>query len=134
MDVDSNDLTFDSSEMDGAVIENMDLITTTDILNAIPSESSIKAAKEKRERMRKVKGSGSGGGEEEFISLSVARRDENIDLGPHPESRLMREDDEMGDAEEGASPPSPLTKQQPLTNLLCRDGRVYWCTRARCLE
>jgi GC-rich sequence DNA-binding factor len=39
---------------------------------------------------------------DEYISLTVARKDdESIDRGPHPESRLMREDDEVGDAEEG---------------------------------
>ncbi|KAF6755800.1 nineteen complex-related protein 2-domain-containing protein [Ephemerocybe angulata] len=60
----------------------------------IPSESSVKAVKEKRERLRKLKVSG----EEDFISLSVTRRSE--DSGPHPESRLVREEDELGEGED----------------------------------
>ncbi|KAJ3546685.1 hypothetical protein NMY22_g1952 [Coprinellus aureogranulatus] len=60
----------------------------------IPSESSVKAAKEKRERLRKMKVSG----EDDFISLSVARRDDYA--GPHPESRLVREDDELGEGDD----------------------------------
>jgi GC-rich sequence DNA-binding factor len=62
----------------------------------IPSESSIKVAKEKRERLRKV----GAAGEEDFISLSVSRRDE-VPQGPHPESRLVREEDELGEGDDG---------------------------------
>ncbi|KAM6494395.1 Nineteen complex-related protein 2 domain containing protein [Amanita muscaria] len=62
---------------------------------AIPSESSIKVTKERRERLRKAKISG----EEDYISLAVTRRGDEAD-GPHPESRLMREEDELGEAEE----------------------------------
>jgi GC-rich sequence DNA-binding factor len=57
--------------------------------------SSIKVAKERRELLRKTGVSG----EDDFISLSVVRRSE--DQGPHPESRLMREEDEVGDADDG---------------------------------
>lgn len=39
--------------------------------------------------------------EEGFISLSVARRDEY--KGPHPESRLVREEDELGEGDDGSS-------------------------------
>ncbi|KII90784.1 hypothetical protein PLICRDRAFT_52485 [Plicaturopsis crispa FD-325 SS-3] len=60
---------------------------------AIPSESSIINAKQKRERLR------GSGREEDFISLSVARRPDESQ-GPHPNSRLVREDDELGEAEE----------------------------------
>lgn len=63
----------------------------------IPSESSIKNAKEKRGRLRSNKMEGV---EEDFISLSVTKR-EDIDKGPHPESRLMREEDEMGEGDDG---------------------------------
>ena len=62
---------------------------------SIPSTSSISAAKEKRERMRKL------GPEDDFISLSVTKRSE-LPPGPHPESRLMREDDELGEGDDGA--------------------------------
>ncbi|KAH7927764.1 hypothetical protein BV22DRAFT_1006330 [Leucogyrophana mollusca] len=59
----------------------------------IPSESSISAAKQRRERMR------TSGPDEDFISLSVSRRGD-LPQGPHPESRLMREEDELGEGED----------------------------------
>ncbi|KAF9026128.1 GCFC-domain-containing protein [Hymenopellis radicata] len=62
--------------------------------SSIPSESSIKVAKERRERMRTTTASG----EDDFISLSLTRKSE--DLGPHPESRIMREDDELGEGDD----------------------------------
>ena len=61
---------------------------------AIPSASSIIAAKQKRERLRSVKGG------EDYISLSLTKR-EDYSQGPHPESRLVREEDELGDADDG---------------------------------
>lgn len=39
-------------------------------------------------------------GEEDFISLSVTKRSE--DTGPHPESRLVREEDELGEGDDGS--------------------------------
>lgn len=61
---------------------------------AIPSASSVQAAKEKRERMRK------NDHEEDYISLSLAKR-VDFSQGPHPESRLVREDDELGEGDDG---------------------------------
>ena len=78
--------------------------------SSIPSESSIKVAKERRERLRTTAGSG----EEDFISLSLTRRSE--DLGPHPESRLVREDDELGEGDDGISY-SPFFASDPLMGL-----------------
>ena len=63
---------------------------------AIPSASSIQAAKEKRERLRK---SGTSG-DEDYISLSVSKRSD-LPQGPHPESRLVREEDEIGEGDDG---------------------------------
>jgi len=63
---------------------------------SIPSQSTIKVVKEKRERMRKGKITS----DEDFISLSVIRR-EDAPQGPHPESRLVREEDEIGEGEDG---------------------------------
>ncbi|KAK7035518.1 hypothetical protein VNI00_011811 [Paramarasmius palmivorus] len=60
----------------------------------IPSESSVKQAKERRERLRAAKASGN----EDFISLSVTKAPEY--QGPHPESRLVREEDELGEADD----------------------------------
>ncbi|VDB84202.1 unnamed protein product [Peniophora sp. CBMAI 1063] len=62
----------------------------------IPTETSIKDAKEKRERLRKT---GAQPGGEDFISLSVTKRAEEWQ-GPHPESRLMREDDDLGEGDD----------------------------------
>ncbi len=66
-----------------------------DMETAIPSSSAINAAKEKRDRLRKV-----GKPEEDFISLSLTKR-QDYSQGPHPESRLVREDDEMGEGDDG---------------------------------
>lgn len=60
----------------------------------IPTTSAISAAKEKRERLRKL------GPEEDFISLSVTKRSE-LPQGPHPDSRLVREEDELGEGDDG---------------------------------
>jgi GC-rich sequence DNA-binding factor len=66
----------------------------------IPSESSILNAKQKRERLRTTGTSN----EEDFISLSVIRRSDES-KGPHPESRLMREEDELGEGDDGMFKP-----------------------------
>ncbi|KAJ7718488.1 nineteen complex-related protein 2-domain-containing protein [Mycena maculata] len=71
---------------------------TTDVFDSstsIPSESSIKVARERRERLRTAAASG----EDDFISLSVVKRPEESQ-GPHPESRLMREEDELGEGDD----------------------------------
>ena len=62
---------------------------------AIPSSSSSVAAKEKRERLRKTGNTG-----DDYISLSITKRTD-YSQGPHPESRLMREDDEVGEGDDG---------------------------------
>lgn len=72
----------------------------------IPSESSIKVAKEKRERVRKIQASG----EEDFISLSISKR-EDMPQGPHPESRLVREEDELGEGDDGMTLHGVLSRQ-----------------------
>lgn len=60
----------------------------------LPTSSSITAAKQKRQLLRKT------GGEigDDYVSLSLTKR---VDQGPHPESRLMREEDELGEADDG---------------------------------
>lgn len=63
--------------------------------DAIPSEAEIRSAKEKRARLRAAAASAGG---EDFISLDVSTS--KVDDGPHPHSRLMREEDELGDGEE----------------------------------
>ncbi|KAG8214632.1 nineteen complex-related protein 2-domain-containing protein [Butyriboletus roseoflavus] len=59
----------------------------------IPSQSRIVAAKERRERLRV------GTAEQEYISLSVTKQ-ADISHGPHPESRLVREEDEVGEGDD----------------------------------
>ncbi|KAG6878518.1 hypothetical protein C0993_005449, partial [Termitomyces sp. T159_Od127] len=61
----------------------------------IPTDSSIKAARERRERLRKT----GAGGDEDFISLSVVRGADALE-GPHPASRLVREEDELGEGDD----------------------------------
>ena len=98
MGINDGELAFDASEMEGAVIENLDdmqtLVSNSHTDASIPSESSIKAAKEKRDRLRKAVTT-----EEDFIPLTVSKWDGPV--GPHPESRLVREDDEMGEGDDG---------------------------------
>ncbi len=77
-------------------LSSVQFIFVEEISTHIPSESTVKVAKEKRDRLRKAHIIG----EEDFISLSVTRR-EDVPQGPHPESRLMREEDELGEGEDG---------------------------------
>ncbi len=64
----------------------------------IPSQSFVLAAKEKRERLRTS--SPPSPHTEDYISLSLTKRNDEY-LGPHPESRLMREDDDLGQGDDG---------------------------------
>ncbi|SPO40135.1 uncharacterized protein PSFLO_05617 [Pseudozyma flocculosa] len=79
--------------------------------DGIPSESVIRAAKEKRARMRKEllerNGGGFGAGDD-FISLGDDYQ------GPHPESRLQREEDEYGDGEEEYAEYTGATERIPI--------------------
>ncbi|SJL07673.1 uncharacterized protein ARMOST_11023 [Armillaria ostoyae] len=86
----SMDISMDAGDLSMQVVDNVDAIMET----SIPSESSIKVAKERRGRLRTTDASG----QEDFISLSLTQRTE--DQGPHPESRLMREDDELGEGDD----------------------------------
>lgn len=69
-------------------------LLTSSLEAAIPSASAISAAKEKRGRRRGTEG------DDDFISLSVSKLGD-VPQGPHPESRLMREEDELGEGEDG---------------------------------
>ncbi|KAJ6585237.1 nineteen complex-related protein 2-domain-containing protein [Mycena capillaripes] len=89
MSMDLGDMSADISMQD---IETVDAFESETF---IPSESSIKVAKERRERLRKTGVSH----EDDFISLSVVKRPEESQ-GPHPESRLMREEDELGEGDD----------------------------------
>ncbi|ELU38978.1 hypothetical protein AG1IA_06997 [Rhizoctonia solani AG-1 IA] len=65
----------------------------------IPLSSAVIEAKKKREQMR-VTGKTNVPQQDEFISLSLTRRDEDAYQGPHPESRLQREDDDLGEGDD----------------------------------
>ncbi|KAJ7818525.1 nineteen complex-related protein 2-domain-containing protein [Mycena olivaceomarginata] len=79
MSMDMGDMSADISMQS---IESTDVFVAQESETFIPSESSIKVAKERRERIRKTGVSH----EDDFISLSVVKRPEESQ-GPHPESR-----------------------------------------------
>ncbi|KAF8627463.1 hypothetical protein AX17_006276 [Amanita inopinata Kibby_2008] len=83
-----------SMDVNEASVQILDVVTEPGE-TIIPSESSVKVAKERRERLRKSRIAG----EEDYISLAVTRRVDEPQ-GPHPESRLMREEDELGEGED----------------------------------
>ncbi|KAJ6584175.1 nineteen complex-related protein 2-domain-containing protein [Mycena vulgaris] len=90
------DMSIDVGDM--SVDISMQGIESSDVFDSgtfIPSESSIKVAKERRERLRNTGVSA----EDDFISLSVVKRPDESQ-GPHPESRLMREEDELGEGDD----------------------------------
>ncbi|KAG6905475.1 hypothetical protein DXG01_002492 [Tephrocybe rancida] len=84
------DMSMDVDEVSTMVIDGANLSEAT-----IPTESSIKVAKERRERLRKTGTSG----EDDYISLSVVRKADEP-TGPHPSSRLVREEDELGEGDD----------------------------------
>ncbi|KAI9512388.1 nineteen complex-related protein 2-domain-containing protein [Russula earlei] len=90
-----DDGTLITSVPEDLAIQNLDTGTAD-----IPPESLVLAAKEKRERMR-VTGSTSSRADE-YISLSLTTRDGEYQ-GPHPESRLMREEDDLGEGDDDFS-------------------------------
>lgn len=63
-----------------------------DIPSGIPTSRAIAEAKERRERIRRE---GGGTGSDGFISLEVGQVLKN------GHSRLVREDDELGDGDQG---------------------------------
>ncbi|KAG6891529.1 hypothetical protein C0992_005064 [Termitomyces sp. T32_za158] len=86
------DMSMNVDEVSSVALDGADSFLSEAI---IPTDSSIKAAKERRERLRKTGVSG----EEDFISLSVVRRADESE-GPHPMSRLVREEDELGEGDD----------------------------------
>ncbi|CCL98857.1 uncharacterized protein FIBRA_00863 [Fibroporia radiculosa] len=89
------DMSVDADALPQSSLTGVIDLSDPDGETAIPSGSSILAAKQKRERLR---ASGTSGGED-YISLSVTKRSD-YSQGPHPESRLVREEDELGDADD----------------------------------
>jgi GC-rich sequence DNA-binding factor len=63
---------------------------------SILPEASIRSAKEKRKHLRTI----GVDTQDDYISLTVAKQGDES-KGPHPESRLMREEDEVGDGDDG---------------------------------
>ncbi|OCF37062.1 GC-rich sequence DNA-binding factor [Kwoniella heveanensis BCC8398] len=70
-----------------------------DTTAGIPDATAIAAAKAKRHAA--LESQKHGGGEEDYISLGAGKiAVYDGDQGPHPESRLMREEDDLGDGDE----------------------------------
>ncbi|KAF8606883.1 GCFC-domain-containing protein [Ceratobasidium sp. AG-I] len=95
------EMTLSIDEMDGAMVVDND-VDVGDVFDTRPTEipmsSAVIEAKKKRERMRAT---GKTAPEDDFISLSMTRREDmDVDQGPHPESRLMREDDDLGEGDD----------------------------------
>ncbi|RDB19034.1 GC-rich sequence DNA-binding factor 2 [Hypsizygus marmoreus] len=87
------DMSMDVEDVSMMSVDGTDVFGSSEAI--IPTESSIKLVKERRERLRKTGTSV----EEDFISLSVVRKSD-VYQGPHPESRLMREEDELGEGDD----------------------------------
>lgn len=94
----------------------------------IPSGASITAAKEKRERLRKT----TANGDDDFISLSLTKRD-NYSTGPHPLSRLVREEDELGEGDDGELISMASSTAHILTCTSCRVRRIHQCSGEDCV-
>lgn len=99
-----NDDDEDQDQEDGTGLSRMarDKYASIDTTEGIPDTAAIAAAKMKRQA--KVESSKHDiGGEEDFISLGGGKLvvHDGEDRGPHPESRLMREEDEGDDGDEG---------------------------------
>lgn len=84
---------------------------------SIPSESVVRAAKEKRAKLRAA-----ASADEDFISLAPTSTSSalktysrmEVDDGPHPHSRLQREEDEFGDGEEEFAEYTGATERIPI--------------------
>ncbi|KAL1745260.1 nineteen complex-related protein 2-domain-containing protein [Schizophyllum fasciatum] len=85
----------DSANMAVSVIDVDALDDPIEPAPLIPTETTVKAAKERRERSRKT----GQPADEDFISLSLVQRDSEYQ-GPHPTSRLMREEDDLGEGDD----------------------------------
>lgn len=86
--------------------------------DSIPTTAAIAEAKKRRERMR---AEGGGTGSDGFISLEVGFASKS------GESRLVREDDEIGDGDEGELFPMRSAKARADPSSFRRHGRVHWC-------
>ncbi|KAH7336933.1 nineteen complex-related protein 2-domain-containing protein [Rhizoctonia solani] len=95
------EMTLSIDEADGAmVVDTGDVGDVFDTQQTnIPLSSAVIEAKKKREQMR-VTGKTNAPQQDEFISLSLTKRDEDTYQGPHPTSRLQREDDDLGEGDD----------------------------------
>ncbi|CAE6415638.1 unnamed protein product [Rhizoctonia solani] len=95
------EMTLDIDEAEGAmVVDTGDVGDVFDTQQTkIPLSSAVIEAKKKREQMR-VTGKTNVPQQDEFISLSLTKRDEDVYQGPHPGSRLQREDDDLGEGDD----------------------------------
>ncbi|KAI5980724.1 GCFC-domain-containing protein [Pisolithus albus] len=80
-----------SMDLEDQTVVSLDTPATSGV--SIPTQSHVQAAREKRERLRAI------GPEQDYISLAVTTLTDTYQ-GPHPESRLMREEDELGEGDD----------------------------------
>jgi GC-rich sequence DNA-binding factor len=89
-----------NSGLSNAAREKYGDVTLVDTTAGIPDEAHVAAAKAKRRAA--VGQGGVQSGEEDFIALNEGKgRLSLYEEGPHPESRLQREEDEEGDGDDG---------------------------------
>ncbi|KDQ09945.1 hypothetical protein BOTBODRAFT_36752 [Botryobasidium botryosum FD-172 SS1] len=94
-----------SMDLDTIIDADDNGITQASLATTIHTTSAITAAREKRERARKLRSLNPNAGadaSEDFISLSITKRGTGDveSLGPHPDSRLVREEDEEGEGDD----------------------------------
>ncbi|CAE6460347.1 unnamed protein product [Rhizoctonia solani] len=94
------EMTLSIDEADGAMV--VDTGDVGDVFDSqetkIPLSSAVIDAKKKREQMR-ITGKTNVPQQDEFISLSLAKLEDTYQ-GPHPTSRLQREDDDLGEGDD----------------------------------
>ncbi|KAG8934755.1 hypothetical protein FRC02_009336 [Tulasnella sp. 418] len=85
-------------------------------VKGIGTTDDVLEAKKKRERMRVIGAPAAPSADDDFISLSETKKSYEYS-GPHPESRLMREEDDLGEGDDdmaeytGAKERIPLGKK-----------------------
>ncbi|PWN49187.1 hypothetical protein IE53DRAFT_411810, partial [Violaceomyces palustris] len=103
------DLDFSDPSLDPSPLGSISEVDLDE--DGIPTEEFIRSAKERRIR-EKIRSAKNGGGameeggreEEDFIRLDQDRGGRGrLDVGPHPDSRIVREEDEIGSGEEDHS-------------------------------
>lgn len=126
----------DEDERDASGLSRLarEKYAAVDTTEGIPDAAAIAAAKMKRAaaiESAKHDG-GAAGGEEDYIALGGRLIVHDGEAGPHPESRLMREEDEEGEGDEGEFRSSlrlPMGSGSSTGANSLRSGGVYGSSR-----